>query len=616
MYRNKFDIIDPETWKAARRALERAVVLYIQNPDVSLIDLGFKVNSIQNADIEPELAVRIHLHQHLSKDQIKQFLSQELKMASERIGFATELAPASYPLSHKVKQRDSRAYRNSGIGLYNPTAKRQGTIGGLVRDRQTGQKFILTNWHVLAGGAYLQPGNSQSEASKKSDKIPVVRNALSARLDAAIGTLRKEHEKIYECSNPGEIAGIAVPRPGMRVMKRGDGEDVTTGIITGVFGYSVYSIQGKNHLIGPLIHIHSENPDEELCASGDSGVWWLEQQTQKAVGMHFTGIKNRKSGLALSMPDILEALDVYLVVEKKPMQRIQPSATVMPCTNKKIEPPELSEMELHYFDEHHFQKMQVLKLNENQIMHTNSLEDVMIGANTHNRLNNIAAISQKLLQIFLIVVTIFVTLSFHSQSSRTKHQQQEVIGKLQYKLSELGRIVAVEREHDKSIQKILKIIELYNPDMVYDLKMDIAEEIYEMTLQYNNLNIELICATITHESALTWDPEVVSPAGALGLMQIIPVTGYNLATQEGIPWDSAEVVLFNPIYNIRLGCRYLSSLIKAYSVDGGLAAYNGGERRAELWIRKGRVQGILHEETAFYVPSILRIYETFKQITI
>ena len=32
-----------------------------------------------------------------------------------------------------------------------------------------------------------------------------------------------------------------------------------------------------------------------------------------------------------------------------------------------------------------------------------------------------------------------------------------------------------------------------------------------MEVKYENLNVDLICATITHESARTWDPKVVSP---------------------------------------------------------------------------------------------------------
>ena len=144
-------------------------------------------------------------------------------------------------------------------------------------------------------------------------------------------------------------------------------------------------------------------------------------------------------------------------------------------------------------------------------------------------------------------------------------------------------------------------------------KRTIADEICEATLKYDNLDVDLICATITHESAFTWNPKVVSRAGALGLMQIMPKTGRSLAKREGIEWTTSENVLFNPAVNIRLGTRYLSSLIELYEIDGGLAAYNGGSKRAARWLSKNRASGVLHEETQNYVPAVLSLYEEFQE---
>ena len=48
-----------------------------------------------------------------------------------------------------------------------------------------------------------------------------------------------------------------------------------------------------------------------------------------------------------------------------------------------------------------------------------------------------------------------------------------------------------------------------------------------------------------------------------------------------------------PIYNLRLGCRFLSTLIEIYGIEGGLAAYNGGEKLAALWLANNKAKGIL-----------------------
>jgi len=122
----------------------------------------------------------------------------------------------------------------------------------------------------------------------------------------------------------------------------------------------------------------------------------------------------------------------------------------------------------------------------------------------------------------------------------------------------------------------------------------------------------LICATITHESGRSWNPRVSSPAGAMGLMQVMPLTGRYISEVEGITWTSAEDILYDPILNIRLGCRYLSSMVRSYELDGGLAAYNGGERIAALWLKNNRADGILWNETSKYVPSVLKLYEEYK----
>jgi len=179
-------------------------------------------------------------------------------------------------------------------------------------------------------------------------------------------------------------------------------------------------------------------------------------------------------------------------------------------------------------------------------------------------------------------------------------------------VTELQNSVQFTDVRKAAIQRIVDLIDHYNKSMAETTKFKIAEEIYEMDVKYDNLNIDLICATITHESAKTWDPKVVSEKGALGLMQIIPSTGKFLAEFEGIPWQDAETVLFDPINNVRLGCRYLSTLIEFYGVEGGLAAYNGGEKRAAMWLANNKADGILWQETQNYVPAVMRLYNRYR----
>jgi soluble lytic murein transglycosylase-like protein len=162
------------------------------------------------------------------------------------------------------------------------------------------------------------------------------------------------------------------------------------------------------------------------------------------------------------------------------------------------------------------------------------------------------------------------------------------------------------------IQKVMKIIDMHNKGLSPTEAYEIANEIYEMSMKYTNLNVDLICAMITHESAGTWNPRVVSKANAMGLMQIMPVTGFFLAEYESITWTSPEEVLFNPINNLRIGTRLIAALITRYGIEGGLAAYNGGEKQAAIWLANGKDGKFLPDETREYVPAVQKLYARYK----
>lgn len=183
-------------------------------------------------------------------------------------------------------------------------------------------------------------------------------------------------------------------------------------------------------------------------------------------------------------------------------------------------------------------------------------------------------------------------------------------------LSEQAEMLNAAAQIDKmwgdNMKKVLSVLNRYNPAMSLEQKLAIANEITEASFKYSNLDVDLICATITHESAFTWDPQVVSKAGAMGLMQVMPATGKFLAKIEGVEWTSADDVLFDPVLNIRLGSRYLSSLIELYDIDGGLAAYNGGNKRVQMWLAQNKANGVLYQETEQYVPAVLSLYEEFR----
>ncbi|MBD3374213.1 transglycosylase SLT domain-containing protein [candidate division KSB1 bacterium] len=186
------------------------------------------------------------------------------------------------------------------------------------------------------------------------------------------------------------------------------------------------------------------------------------------------------------------------------------------------------------------------------------------------------------------------------------------LAELEQIIFDMRSSINVDSVRQYEIQKIIAILNEYNATLPHEEKYEIAETIFKMSQKYSNLNTDLICATITHETGGSWDPETSSKTGALGLMQIMPATGVFISFYEDITWTSPEEVLFNPVYNITIGCRYLSTLIDHYDIEGGLAAYSGGEKRAAKWLTSGKEGGILSRETQEYVPAIKRLYEEFQ----
>jgi soluble lytic murein transglycosylase len=78
---------------------------------------------------------------------------------------------------------------------------------------------------------------------------------------------------------------------------------------------------------------------------------------------------------------------------------------------------------------------------------------------------------------------------------------------------------------------------------------------------------------------------VISPAGALGLMQVMPGTARDTARALGLEF-SQNRLLDDPAHNAVIGSRFLADLLDRYGDNPVLtaAAYNAGPARAAEWI--------------------------------
>ncbi|WP_374382907.1 lytic transglycosylase domain-containing protein [Dongia sp.] len=134
----------------------------------------------------------------------------------------------------------------------------------------------------------------------------------------------------------------------------------------------------------------------------------------------------------------------------------------------------------------------------------------------------------------------------------------------------------------------------------------------------------LVLAIIKQESA--FDAKISSPAGAKGLMQLMPSTARPLAKELGVKKLQEQQLTSDPGFNVKLGRLYLEKLIDRFngSYIMAVAAYNAGPSRVRDWTtlygdpRMAEidaidwVENIPFEETRNYVQRVMENLQIYR----
>ena len=192
---------------------------------------------------------------------------------------------------------------------------------------------------------------------------------------------------------------------------------------------------------------------------------------------------------------------------------------------------------------------------------------------------------------------------------------------------ETARLYSDSGKYYRALQTVKRAVPGYNSFQLSELPRPVWEYLFPKPYwddlrryaSANGLDPFLVASLIRQESE--FNAAALSRANAMGLMQILPGTGKKVAKELKIKgFDSA--LLLDPTYNLQVGTRYFSDLLKRYDgrIEYALAAYNAGPERVDEWRKDSYrdmpefVESIPFTETREYVQAIVRNASLYQRL--
>ena len=193
-------------------------------------------------------------------------------------------------------------------------------------------------------------------------------------------------------------------------------------------------------------------------------------------------------------------------------------------------------------------------------------------------------------------------------------------GDAPWALAQMAHVYQEQERYDRALQTLKRAVPGYFGLEIEQLPRPVWEALFprpwwsavKKYAEENQLDPYLVAALIRQESE--FNPGAVSHADAIGLMQLLPITGKRMAHELKVRKYSVGM-LVEPGTNVQLGTRYFRQLIQKFdgNVEAALAAYNAGSDRVEEWRSAGNfrepaefVESIPFTETREYVQAIMR----------
>lgn len=350
MAQRKSAALTPEFLKKVIRSKGKYL---LNKPNVTSVGIGYKISNGKRTD---QLCIQVTVERKLSLEDLAEeklvpleknisaddgtLVPIDVVQRSYKPTFEVVADPEAEALADQPSARQMRRSRldkivpGVSISHHNGTA---GTLGAVVYDRNSGEPFALSNWHVLhrtggqLGDLIVQPGVFDNSDTNENILGKLTRSHLGLAGDCAIGSIegRSFDEEILELGvRPRRVAKGTL---GDTVVKSGRTTGVTFGVIQRIevvtklnYGGDVGLQEIGGFEIGP--DPQRPGPQGEVSMGGDSGSLWLVHEngrpTDIAVGLHFAGETDpdpqAEHAVACNIHSVLDKLNVSFVHAGEP----------------------------------------------------------------------------------------------------------------------------------------------------------------------------------------------------------------------------------------------------------------------------------------------------------
>jgi len=318
-----------KTYAEIRRIKSEKESDLLSRPGVTGVDVGPKFVKGKKTD---EIAIRVYVEKKKdvpAKEKIPATINGVKTDVIERRFVLHQLA---VPVAELAPKADTGTYDPLVGGISIGPCKAVdgyvyvGTLGCLVRDRDTSEILMLSNYHVLAekwsvGDSICQPSRVDNGNCPADIIGSLLRSTLSDHVDGAVARItNRAHD--CEITEIGPVRGKASASIDMSVRKRGRTTGLTYGKVDSIdLSVNVPYSDGVHTLKNQIGITVDSAQSTQFGNSGDSGSVVVDENG-KVIGLYFAGTEDGGFGVANPIDKVLDELNVELCtkVEKSPLE--------------------------------------------------------------------------------------------------------------------------------------------------------------------------------------------------------------------------------------------------------------------------------------------------------